>query len=112
MGFMRAIAKITGERSENRVTPDAFIIDQPQKAVIVYEVEYSNRCSPDKIERFRNLAWRLDDKGWTLFLIQIDRYGGIQAGNVIFDELAAAKSLPAPKRRAAPAPLTDIGGGV
>ena len=54
--------------------PDAFKIDNEQQEIFLYEVEDSHPLTIRKIAIIINLFWILDDIGWDLHLLLIDRY--------------------------------------
>jgi hypothetical protein len=54
--------------------PDAFKVDNEQQEITLYEVEDSHSLTIRKLSIIVNLWWVLDDIGWTLHLIVVDRY--------------------------------------
>jgi hypothetical protein len=52
--------------------PDAYLIDVPSKIVVVAEVDITHETTGEK---YRELAWALDDEGWTFWGLLIS-YGG------------------------------------
>jgi len=54
--------------------PDAFKIDRERQEITLYEVEDWHRLTIQKLWLLVNLWWVLDDIGWTLHLIIVDRY--------------------------------------
>ena len=55
-------------------TPDAFKVDSENREVTLFEVEDSHKLSTRKLSIIVNLWWILDDIGWNLHLIVVDRY--------------------------------------
>lgn len=55
-------------------TPDAFKVDSENRQVTLFEVEDSHKLSIRKLSIIVNLWWILDDIGWDLHLIVVDRY--------------------------------------
>jgi len=55
-------------------TPDAFKVDSERREITLYEVEDSHRLTIRKLSIIVNLWWVLDDIGWALRLIVVDRY--------------------------------------
>lgn len=55
-------------------TPDAFKVDSEGREITLYEVEDSHRLTIRKLSIIVNLWWVLDDIGWDLRLILLDRY--------------------------------------
>lgn len=55
--------------------PDAFLIDEEQKTIWVFEVEVSNGLSVENLERYRALFWTVDGDYWQLQIVVVDKYG-------------------------------------
>lgn len=60
---------------ECRVIPDAFRIDEKRMEVFAYEVEVTHRVSDEKLERYYQWWWALDEDYWMLRLIIVSRFG-------------------------------------
>jgi len=54
--------------------PDAFKVDSENREVTLFEVEDFHKLSIRKLSIIVNLWWILDDIGWDLHLIVVDRY--------------------------------------
>lgn len=66
---------ILWEMRQDRVIPDAFEVDEDNETIVAYEVEVGGRMSVDKMHRYANLWWVLDEYEWTLRLVIVDRFG-------------------------------------
>lgn len=64
-----------GLRQTLGFTPGAFKVDSESQEVTLFEVEDFNKLSVQKLSTIVNLWWILDDIGWDLQLIVVDRYG-------------------------------------
>lgn len=54
--------------------PDAFKVDSENQEVTLFEVEDFHKLSIQKLSKIVDLWWILDDIGWNLQLIVVDRY--------------------------------------
>lgn len=57
------------------VVPDAFFIDPGSELVAVFEVEITSPLTPEKLDKYVELFWLLDEDYCGLDLWTIDRYG-------------------------------------
>ena len=64
-----------GRRQTLQFIPDAFRVDSEEQEITLYEVEDSNFLTIRKLSIIVNLWWVLDDMGWNLRLVVVDRYG-------------------------------------
>lgn len=55
--------------------PDAYLIDQDERHVVVFEAVVNNDVSDDKFAKMVDLSWALDEDRYTLILVRCDRYG-------------------------------------
>ena len=84
-GFKRAVKSILSDHWHEdidervRVIPDAYVIDEHEKTVIVYEVEDTSRIDNTKMGSYVDLSWILDEEFWGLCLVVVDRWGNANA---------------------------------
>jgi hypothetical protein len=75
-GFRSAIRAITEDPFTSvSVIPDAFMIDPDGEIVIAFEVEARHPVSSNKMNRYGDIFWYLDDCGWRFALITTDKFG-------------------------------------
>lgn len=55
--------------------PDAFLIDQENREVVVFEVVVAHDVSQHKFGKFAELGWALDEDYYDLVLMRCDRFG-------------------------------------
>lgn len=55
--------------------PDAYLIDAERKTVVAYEIEDGHITRNEKMERYADLWWAVDNSGWHLGLVFVDRWG-------------------------------------
>jgi len=58
-----------------RFVPDAYYIDEKKLIVYIYEVEVSNPITLDKMHKYVDLMWLLDNEEWGLLVIRVDKHG-------------------------------------
>ncbi len=78
--FMAALRKIVHpacwpDLRQSLVIPDAFVVDEKMMHVTAYEVEISYPVSAEKLERYHDLFWTIDQEEWILHLVLVDRIG-------------------------------------
>ncbi|MGA2180812.1 MAG: hypothetical protein ABSH15_14685 [Verrucomicrobiota bacterium] len=71
---VQKIKQIVREVAGNRV-PDAFKIDSENKHLWFWEVEVSHPIDQPKANVLAQIAIEVDDWGWELKLVTVDRYG-------------------------------------
>ncbi|HEX8418552.1 MAG TPA: hypothetical protein VF638_00910 [Sphingomonas sp.] len=85
-GFFRALATVgeymadlIGNDPEWRrgvsIVPDAFAIDRVGKHVIVFEIVDTHDVSDEKLAKIEEIGWALDQDGYDIGVIRIDRHG-------------------------------------
>jgi hypothetical protein len=81
-GFSRAIRDVQKRSGfhpdgywRGGVIPDLWWIDEQCMSVFVIEVEDSSKVSGEKLERYRDLHYLLDEEYWSAHLIAADRWG-------------------------------------
>lgn len=57
-----------------RFIPDAFIKDDDQDCLVVFEVEDTSELKADKLRAYTRLWFELDYIEWGLTLISVDKY--------------------------------------
>jgi hypothetical protein len=62
------------------VVPDAFYIDASRFQVVCYEVEDTHPVPIDKLEKYADLAFKLDCYEWTLHVVMLNRWGKFREG--------------------------------
>lgn len=60
--------------SENRIIPDAHLIDQIKRTVYLFEIEDTNPLSANKLRKLSLIWFRLDAIDWEMRVFLIDRY--------------------------------------
>lgn len=58
-----------------KFTPDAFVIHEEKREIIIFEVVVSHDISTEKFQRIVDLAYALDEDDFTLSLIRTDIWG-------------------------------------
>jgi len=79
--FVQALRQAIGEdwykeRPHDRIVPDAFLVDEKAKEVVVYEIEDTHRLTPEKLDLIIDYLYSVDEFGWSLRCVVMDRYGG------------------------------------
>lgn len=59
---------------DNRIIPDAYLVDPKKRIVFLFEVEDTNPISPTKLRKLSEIWFRLDSVGWEMRVFLIDRY--------------------------------------
>ena len=59
----------------SRFIPDAYIIDEANRAVVAFEAIVHNDITPNKMGRICDFAFALDEDGWEMILICVTIYG-------------------------------------
>jgi hypothetical protein len=79
-GFSRALSKEVFPEPDMfrplHIVPDAYVFDQDEQLVVVYEVQTTNRPDAYKMSAYRDLWWALDNIEWRLLLIVCDTRDG------------------------------------
>jgi hypothetical protein len=57
------------------VIPDAFIVDPVREVALAFEVEAGHPVSSNKMKRYGDIFWYLDDCGWRFSVITTDKFG-------------------------------------
>ncbi|MGI8656399.1 MAG: hypothetical protein ACR2LC_14430 [Pyrinomonadaceae bacterium] len=65
--------------------PDAYLIDEENLEVIMYEIEDTHMLKIEKMHKIVRLFLYMDSFFWTLRLIVTDRYGDTQRELSIFE---------------------------
>lgn len=74
--YMRDLLKHDPEwRKAVSIVPDAYAIDRHGKHVSVFEVVHTHDVSEDKIACVNEIGWALDQDGYDIAIIRVDRYG-------------------------------------
>lgn len=60
--------------AEIRVVPDAYYIDYESRLICVLEAAVSHGWNESKSRRYSSLWWFLDCEGWTLRVVEVDRW--------------------------------------
>lgn len=55
--------------------PDAYLIDEEQQTIWVFEVEVTNGLSTENLDRYRAMFWSVDGDYWQLQVVVVDKYG-------------------------------------
>lgn len=74
-GFPEEFRTTVGEDLCADVRPDAYVIDQPRRGIVLYEVEITSPISQAKRERLAQASWQANAAGWTFLVIEVDRHG-------------------------------------
>jgi hypothetical protein len=85
-GFFRALAKCGNYmadilkndpdwRARVNIVPDAFAIDHEGGHVAVFEIVDTHDVTEHKIACVNEIGWALDQDGYDIAIIRIDRYG-------------------------------------
>ena len=79
-----------------RFTPDAFLIDEAECNIVIYEAVNSHDVDPRKFGKMVDLAWALDEDCWELVLVRCDRTSRV-AYNVRSASIISECEAPAPR---------------
>jgi hypothetical protein len=60
--------------SENRIIPDAHLIDAKKRTVYLFEIEDTNPLSANKLRKLSHIWFRLDCIDWEMRVFLVDRY--------------------------------------
>lgn len=66
-----------------RILPDAYTIDPETWTITVYEVEVSHPVDDDKLARYFNLFWVVDQWEWSIRLVLVDKRGNERDVDVV-----------------------------
>ena len=77
--FSSAEDKIDAEEiretlENNRIVPDAYIVDKEEQSVYLFEIEDTHLLTPEKLKRLCSIWFHLDCLSWTMRVFLIDRY--------------------------------------
>jgi hypothetical protein len=85
-GFFRALATVGDYmadllkhdpewREMVSIVPDAYAIDRVGKHVSVFEIVDTHDVDDEKIAKVEEIGWALDQDGYDIAIIRVDRYG-------------------------------------
>jgi len=60
--------------AENRIFPDAHLIDVKKRTVYLFEIEDTNPLSANKLRKLSHIWFRLDSIDWEMRVFLVDRY--------------------------------------
>jgi len=90
--YMRDLLKHDPEwRASINIVPDAFAIDRIGKHVSVFEVVDTHDIPASKVEAVAEIGWALDQDGYDIAIIRVDRHGSTLI-DPVGDELARLSS--------------------
>ena len=55
--------------------PDAVFVSEAKRHMIFVEVEDTNSLTPERLDKYANAFWCLDEANWSMDLWVTDRYG-------------------------------------
>jgi hypothetical protein len=92
--FMQVVRRLgdADVLDDANVIPDGFMVDEPNRILYAFEVEVSSKLTADKLDRYANIFWCLDEGPYEFFLVTIDRYGT----GAVLDLLPLAYGFDAP----------------
>lgn len=74
--YMRDLIKHDREwRRQVSIVPDAFAIDRAGKHVVVFEIVDTHDIPADKLAKIEEIGWALDQDGYDIGVIRVDRHG-------------------------------------
>lgn len=74
--YMRDLIKHDREwRRQVSIVPDAFAIDRAGKHVVVFEIVDTHDIPEAKLGKIEEIGWALDQDGYDIGVIRIDRHG-------------------------------------
>ena len=59
---------------ENRIIPDAYLIDADKRTAYLFEIEDTHPLSPKKLRKLSQIWFRLDCIDWEMRVFLVDRY--------------------------------------
>jgi hypothetical protein len=71
------------------VRPDAYKVDELGATVTVFEVEVTSAVTEEKLSKYEDLWWFLDEYHWRLKLVAIDRFGVEREIPLVYKKLAS-----------------------
>lgn len=78
-GYCAQVDEDTGktwyDESIGGLIPDAFLLDHEIRRLFIFEVEVTNGLDQDKLDKYAELFWMVDDDCWEIDLVIVDKYG-------------------------------------